>query len=984
GVALTAAVLVLDADTGKEVTAPFTVTPGPQRRTDYIVPNIDASRFLVKDVTGQLLRGDGTPLADQADAGAGPGVGFSPDGGFFVTVGIDNMARVWDAWTGKPVTPKLPHDAPVRIIDFTPDGSHVRTISGSVVRLWPLARADQGRGLPLANSSMQRILSEDGNRILEYPGSRGFGGGNEVRVIDSATGQTIAGPIRLWADDEQAAQMPTAQFRPDGRSALFLIRELYTGEDGEQLVRARGLLWDCDSGKTKELWGFDSTQNGTAEFSPDGRFVRTTLSGDTSRMQLRDAVSGEPVGNGVVVPAPKQTGRKGMGRFGEPTARGTWSPDSSILVYPDPAAHVLRLFDARTGAELGSPIAHDAYLYVQTAFSDDSQRLLTTEARLRPGFGKGEGDPSPDTATGRIRLWDARTGKAIGPPLTGARLGGVVVWANLNPAGDRVAVIVAAPSSFQGLRSARDVSNGLAVHLWDPAAGRPVTPPLVHEQPATRLVFSPDGQWLLTATARHVCLWSTSTGEQLRATPPLSDFISEVAFNQDGRRIVVTMGRPTGPPPTRRSFVQVWDSRTGQPMTPPLRNTPPNGPGGFGGPFAESPRGGRSRNGNRLLVYRDDGTPEVYSLAGDDRPVGELLGLTEVLSARQVNTAGVIQGLGAAGFRESWETTRPKFASEWSNPAVEGSEWDRLCLPPVLGGLGASGLAPFAGRGTSERWSQYLWHLDRLVVAEPDSAALHATRARLLNTRGDHAAAEAAFTRAIDLKSDERKSLLVGRANARAELGKWENAEADLVESLKTPVPEKADFGFTPFRQAEPARLALALLRLRRGDLDAYKADCVQLTAEGPWKGGFNPVATRLSSMWPGLLADGAVPNLKDLLRGVDSDLDSAFEPVGVPMSLRLAAYYRLGRDADVEKLFPILPSPTRADHYFLAMAQHRQREPEARATLEKANATKSEAPPWVGPSGLIGIRQAATGWQGPVVEEVLRKEAERLILGKK
>ena len=114
-------------------------------------------------------------------------------------------------------------------------------------------------------------------------------------------------------------------------------------------------------------------------------------------------------------------------------------------------------------------------------------------------------------------------------------------------------------------------------------------------------------------------------------------------------------------------------------------------------------------------MTRDDGTPEVYSLAGDDRPAAELVSLSETLSTRQVNTAGVIQGLGPAGFRTAWGAVRPKFASEWSIPPVEGSDWDRWCVPQ-LAGQTAFQFQTFQTRTSTERTGQYLWHLDRLVV----------------------------------------------------------------------------------------------------------------------------------------------------------------------------------------------------------------------------------------------------------------------------
>jgi hypothetical protein len=157
----------------------------------------------------------------------------------------------------------------------------------------------------------------------------------------------------------------------------------------------------------------------------------------------------------------------------------------------------------------------------------------------------------------------------------------------------------------------------------------------------------------------------------------------------------------------------------------------------------------------------------------------------------------------------------------------------------------------------------------------------------------------------------------------------------------------------------------------------AYRADCAELKKTESQTSG-----PGIAALWPALLADGAVPDLKDLLKGEDD----GFVPFFRSMNLRLALWYRLGRDEDVETWFLNAASQSRADHYFLAMAQHRRGKSEARATLEKANAMTAEPAGRVDfPSG-IGFTRAVPptgGWQLRVLEEILRKEAEGLILGK-
>ena len=77
-----------------------------------------------------------------------------------------------------------------------------------------------------------------------------------------------------------------------------------------------------------------------------------------------------------------------------------FSPDGQRIVSGS-YDKTLRLWDAKTGAAIGEPLAGHGDKVISVAFSPDSQRIVS-----------GSRDNT-------LRLWDAKTGAAIGEPLAG-------------------------------------------------------------------------------------------------------------------------------------------------------------------------------------------------------------------------------------------------------------------------------------------------------------------------------------------------------------------------------------------------------------------------------------------------------------------------------------------------------------------------------------------------------------------------------------
>jgi WD40 repeat protein len=215
---------------------------------------------------------------------------------------------------------------------------------------------------------------------------------------------------------------------------------------------------------------------------------------------------------------------------GIPLAR---SPDGKVLATGRVKPGGVQLWDAGTGKALGPPIALPGVpRYV--AFNPQGKLLVIAWDEESP-------ERSP------IQFWDFATRRPIGEPIN---LPAVAQRGNeypvaLSPDGKRLFAV------YQTRHAGRQVST---LRFWEVPTGRPIGDPVPLKQVPTA-VFSPDGKTLLTA-GPEVRFWDARTGKAIGEPVEPGD-AATAAFSPDGKTFLTagfSPNTPDGPVSSLRHF----------------------------------------------------------------------------------------------------------------------------------------------------------------------------------------------------------------------------------------------------------------------------------------------------------------------------------------------------------------------------------------------------------------------------------------------
>ena len=447
---------------------------------------------------------------------------FSPNGKHLATLD-GNIVRLWDANTGKQLQEFKGHDETVKSVVFSPDGKLLATASeDNTARLWD---ANTGKLLHTLKGHESSVLSVEFSPDGKLLATASAFEDNTARLWDANTGKLLQ---QLKGHKNSVYRVV---FSPDGK--------LLATASEDNTAR----LWDANTGKLLQEFKGHEDSVWSVEFSPDGKLLATASEDNTARLwdantgkllqQLKGhlfwvaSVEFSPDGKLLATASGDKTARLWDANTGKQLQefkgheRGVrsvvFSPDGKLLATAS-GDKTARLWDANTGEQLQELKGHESPV-TSVEFSSDGKQLASAS----------------DDKT--ARLWDANTGKQL-HTLKGHE--DLVYRVEFSPDGKQLAT----------------ASWDKTARLWDSNTGKQLQQLKGHEDLVTSVEFSPDGKLLASAsddkTAR---LWDANTGKQLHTLKGHDETVTSVVFSPDGKLLATASGDGTA---------RLWDFNTGK------------------------------------------------------------------------------------------------------------------------------------------------------------------------------------------------------------------------------------------------------------------------------------------------------------------------------------------------------------------------------------------------------------------------------------
>jgi WD40 repeat protein/serine/threonine protein kinase len=185
-------------------------------------------------------------------------------------------------------------------------------------------------------------------------------------------------------------------------------------------------------------------------------------------------------------------------------------------------------------------------------------------------------------------------------------------------------------------------SADYTARVWDARTGRPrFDAPLRHDYFVRRASFSPDGGRVVTASEDKTArVWDAATGRLLATLKGHTGPVRDARFSADGRRVITASDDRTA---------RVWDAATGEPVGAPLPHE------------GAVVRAAFHPDGRRMLTASTDGAGRLWDLTSDKPVLAARLPHDGPLTDAGFDTAGKrVATAGEDGTARLWDAATGK------------------------------------------------------------------------------------------------------------------------------------------------------------------------------------------------------------------------------------------------------------------------------------------------------------------------------------
>ena len=405
------------------------------------------------------------------------------------TLVMDHNYQTWDLPVG--AISRFGKGA-ISSVTFSPDGNTFAV--GSSTGIW-LYDAKTHRELALLTGDRDTVdsvvFSPDGKTLV--------GAGNTVKLWSTLTGESLA-TFTTFTDHEY---IESGALSPD--STLIAAGTTYF-QPGR--ITGRIILWNAVTQANMITFQADMQGARSLAFSPDGK---TLASGSNDgKIKIWDVETGK---------------NSSLAGHADAVRSIVYSPDGTKIAsagtYSD---HTIKLWDAVTGNHIHTMHSNNI---MSIAFSPDGTQIVSG------------GGPQPQES-GRIKLWDVRTGRKI---------------ATLSGHARDVQSVAFSPDGTQIVSGSEDNT----IKLWN-VSSHTATATLEHTNFST-VAFSPDHTIFASTTdasrseRKKIKLWNVATGRNIHTLEGHTDTVQYLTFSPNGATLA--SGAWNGE-------IKLWNIATGQ------------------------------------------------------------------------------------------------------------------------------------------------------------------------------------------------------------------------------------------------------------------------------------------------------------------------------------------------------------------------------------------------------------------------------------